>query len=92
MSIEQLGRQLRGEPLHVAQGLGDRIVTVELVIPMAAGVIGARFGRLMGWPFPPRMSRWPHKINARYDLSNAMFWAIFTSLVVNSAITIIEHI
>ena len=71
---------------------GDRIVTAELVIPLAAAVIGARFGRLMAWPFPPRTSRWPRRINARYDLNNAMFWAILTCLVVNSAMTIIKHI
>lgn len=64
----------------------------EFVVPLAAGCIGAGFGRLIAWPFPPRKSRWPRQINVRYDLSNAMFWAIFTTLVVNSAMTIIEHI
>ena len=67
------------------------VTMVDFVTPLVAGFIGARFGRLMEWPFPPRDWRRPRQIHARYDLGNAMFWAILTCLVVSSAMTVIDH-
>ncbi len=80
-------------------------MVVELVASLAAGVIGARFGRHIAWPFPPRRprgpshieaqhekSRGPSQIDAHYDLSNAIFWAVLTCLTINSGMILIEHL
>jgi hypothetical protein len=59
---------------------------------LIAGFVGARFGRLMGWPFPPPNARALRQNMLSHDLSNGLFWAILTSLIVSSGVTIIEHI
>jgi len=61
-------------------------------MPLVAGVVGARFGRLIDWPFPPLKARSSPQANTRRDLGNRVFWATLTCLVVNSAVTIIAHI
>lgn len=66
------------------------MTVAEIVLPLVAGVVGARFGRLIDWPFRRLTSR-SSQVNARYDLSNRLFWATLTCLVVNSAVTIIGH-
>lgn len=64
----------------------------EFVVPVVAGLVGARFGRHIDWPFPSPTSARSRRINARHDLNNGVFWAIFTCLVVSSGVTIIAHL
>jgi hypothetical protein len=63
----------------------------ELVMPFVACLAAAHFGRYIDWPFPAPNSARPRQI-ARHDLSNAVFWAMLTSLVVSSGLGVIEYL
>jgi len=63
----------------------------EFAMPLVGIAIGARFGRLVDWPFSPPKSIWPRRTKVPHSLSNGVFWAIVTCAVVSSGVAVIEH-